>query len=212
MHNTASPGGLPQLQADERVDLAAEILGAAFVDDPLFATTLTNRLERVISLPLLYRCVARQFITKGWVDLSWRDERAVGAAIWCHGRHSEVGWAEVVSTGMLRLGATAGVRPSLRLMRAQDVINRTHRELMGDSEHLYLYSVGVLPGHQGRGVGSELLARGLARADEAGLPTYLETSLARNAELYRRHGFQVLREDAGHGYHTWFMLRAAPVR
>lgn len=71
-------------------------------------------------------------------------------------------------------------------------------ELMGihhpTEPHWYLPFIGVEPTSQGRGLGSRLLAHGLARADEDGLPSYLEASSPRNRALYERHGFVVTAE------------------
>jgi uncharacterized protein YjiS (DUF1127 family) len=58
----------------------------------------------------------------------------------------------------------------------------------------------VRPEAQGRGAGSALLARGLARADAEGLPAYLEATSRRNAALYARHGFEVQAIVEAEGY------------
>jgi ribosomal protein S18 acetylase RimI-like enzyme len=60
-----------------------------------------------------------------------------------------------------------------------------------EEPHWYLPWIGVRPEAQGKGVGSALLARGLARADADGLPAYLEATSRRNAALYARYGFEV---------------------
>jgi GNAT superfamily N-acetyltransferase len=60
-----------------------------------------------------------------------------------------------------------------------------------EEPHWYLPWMGVRPEAQGQGVGSALLARGLARADAEGLPAYLEATSRRNAALYARYGFEV---------------------
>jgi ribosomal protein S18 acetylase RimI-like enzyme len=74
--------------------------------------------------------------------------------------------------------------------------------------HWYLPFIGVDPRCQGRGVGSALLARGLARCERDGLPAYLEASSPRNRVLYERHGFQVLAEiRAADSPPLWPMLR-----
>ena len=63
--------------------------------------------------------------------------------------------------------------------------------------HRHLPMVGVDPGCQGQGIGALLLAEYCRRADEAGLPGYLETvRYARpgrpsHERLYGRHGFHV---------------------
>jgi GNAT superfamily N-acetyltransferase len=61
---------------------------------------------------------------------------------------------------------------------------------------------------QGRGLGSALLARMLARVDADGMPAYLESSNERNVALYGRHGFEFTREVAiPGGPRIWPMWR-----
>ena len=52
--------------------------------------------------------------------------------------------------------------------------------------------MGVDPSQQGKGLGSKLLKVALSRADAAGQWSYLEATNERNAELYKRHGFEVV--------------------
>ena len=54
----------------------------------------------------------------------------------------------------------------------------------------YLSIVGISPAAQGRGLGRELLEADLRRADEAGVPTYLETFSPRNKRFYERMGYR----------------------
>jgi GNAT superfamily N-acetyltransferase len=60
--------------------------------------------------------------------------------------------------------------------------------------HWHLAFIGVDPRHQGRGVGAALLRHTLARVDAQHLHAYLESSNPANVSLYRRHGFEVIRE------------------
>ena len=69
------------------------------------------------------------------------------------------------------------------------------------------------PDAQGLGVGSRLLAAGLARVDAKGLPAYLESSSPANVPLYRRHGFEVVEvlkatPDAPEMWAMWREARA----
>jgi len=77
----------------------------------------------------------------------------------------------------------------------------------------YLQALGVAPGHQGSGIGTELLRDGLAKADAAHEAVYLETSLERNVRLYGRQGFAVVPGSPGPlsdgGPVMWRMLRSA---
>jgi len=60
--------------------------------------------------------------------------------------------------------------------------------------HWHLAFIGVDPAHQGKGIGAALLRHTLARVDEQRLHAYLESSNPANVPLYRRHGFEVIRE------------------
>ncbi len=61
--------------------------------------------------------------------------------------------------------------------------------------HYYLYAIGVRSGNQGRGLGGKMMRAGLALADAAGMPAYLENSKERNLSFYRAHGFEVIRQE-----------------
>jgi ribosomal protein S18 acetylase RimI-like enzyme len=56
--------------------------------------------------------------------------------------------------------------------------------------HWHLPLMGVVPEHQGRGIGSALLRRMLERCDREQLPAYLEATSSRNILLYARQGFE----------------------
>lgn len=60
--------------------------------------------------------------------------------------------------------------------------------------HWHLAFIGVDPAHQGQGIGAALLRYALERIDEQGLHAYLESSNPANISLYKRHGFEVVRE------------------
>lgn len=97
-----------------------------------------------------------------------------------------------------------------RFRRGLSVMERMEREHPRE-QHWYLNLLGVDPDLQACGIGSALVAAGLARADEDGSGAYLETSNPRNLSLYRRHGFEVTNTfDFGPDTPTvWLMWRAA---
>jgi ribosomal protein S18 acetylase RimI-like enzyme len=73
----------------------------------------------------------------------------------------------------------------------------------------HLDSVAVLPGWQGRGIGSALIEFGLELSRESGIAMVLETGTQRNVPLYPRLGFHVVEEadSPEGGPHVWFMRR-----
>jgi ribosomal protein S18 acetylase RimI-like enzyme len=57
--------------------------------------------------------------------------------------------------------------------------------------HWYLGVLATDPRSQGRGLGPAVAGPGLAAANEAGLPAFLETAIEGNVRLYERMGFVV---------------------
>ena len=71
----------------------------------------------------------------------------------------------------------------------------------------YLGTLGVDPACQGRGVGTALLERWLARVDRERRPAYLETDIAANRRFYARVGFDPAGEIRVLGTPVWRMWR-----
>jgi predicted N-acetyltransferase YhbS len=70
--------------------------------------------------------------------------------------------------------------------------------------------MGIAPAAQGRGLGTRLIAPGLARADAERLPCYLTTGRAENLRFYQRFGFQVVADKLAvvpGGPTSWGMRR-----
>ncbi|QPC99808.1 GNAT family N-acetyltransferase [Qipengyuania soli] len=57
--------------------------------------------------------------------------------------------------------------------------------------HAYLFSIGVRPAAQGKGLGRKLIAPVLAACDRAEMPAYLENSNPANHGFYSSCGFEV---------------------
>lgn len=76
--------------------------------------------------------------------------------------------------------------------------------------HFYLFVLGVDPDLQGRGLGKALLHRLNARADERGLPCFLETDRETSVVLYRSVGYEVVTDGPCAklgGLRMWTMKR-----
>jgi GNAT superfamily N-acetyltransferase len=76
--------------------------------------------------------------------------------------------------------------------------------------HWNLETMGIAPAAQGRGLGTRLIAPGLARADAERLPCYLTTGRAENLRFYQRFGFQVVADKLAvvpGGPTSWGMRR-----
>jgi ribosomal protein S18 acetylase RimI-like enzyme len=102
-----------------------------------------------------------------------------------------------------------GFGPFFKFAGANSTMEKIHKKYMPEP-HWYLLIVGVDPELQGRGLGSALVAEGLARADEANAPCYLETSEERNLAFYERHGFRRSRPRRSERWPAWVGMRREP--
>jgi GNAT superfamily N-acetyltransferase len=83
-------------------------------------------------------------------------------------------------------------------------------EVRTPEPHAYLHLLGVEPELQGRGLGAEVMAPGLAATREAGLPACLDTMNPANVPFYESHGLVVRHEIrlAAGGPTVWHMASA----
>ncbi len=186
----------------EDVPAAAEVLADAFTDYPWTRWTVDadGHGERLRALHHLY--LSAVGVPFGRVDVAQAGHDLVGVGVWVPstGIADEV-WAHVGPTAT----DLAGNRASAAVEAEARLAERRPRE-----PHLTLASLGVARHRHGQGFGAALLATGLQRADQGGLPVWLETSAEPNVRFYRRLGFAVVDvvDLPGDGPRTWLMLRA----
>lgn len=152
-------------------EAATRTLVAAFADDPVARWLLPHDprscAERV------FRPAVELSAAHGGLAVT---ADGAGVAVWLpRGAEAPASELESIPDDLARL------RTFLGLTEGRHPVGRAHR---------YLVFLGVRPEARGHGIGATLLRDGLARADAAGLPSYLEASSPRNLPLYRRHGFR----------------------
>jgi len=186
---------------------AARVLTRAFADDEAWRTIFPADAVRAVVLPRLWRAVVGYSLRYGKV---WTTPDVAGVACALGpGRAFVTPWREM-RTGLRfsRLIAGLSFENWRSFLSAAVAIDRLHRQAM-PGPHEYLWTLGVDTARQGAGIGSALVSAFVARADEVRLPTYLETETERNVSFYRRHGFDVLREEHALGgrLRVWAMIR-----
>jgi len=165
---------------------AAAMLVRAFDDDPISNFIFGGDRRRRRGLHSFFTAqLRREYLPLGEV---YTTDGLGGVAVWGppdRRRHPLRELAELLPTAPFLAGPNA-VR-ALRLLMEVDALHPKE-------PHWYLATLGTDPDLQGRGIGSALLGPVLARADEEGVPAYLESSKARNVPLYARFGFEVVEE------------------
>jgi ribosomal protein S18 acetylase RimI-like enzyme len=177
------------------------VLARAFRDDPVHRWILPGEFDWALASDGFFAMVLRDMLRHESV---FTTEAREGAALWVPPYPQPASLRERLGMAV-RWYAALGRRASEvggQLAR----IERAHPP----EPHWYLAVLGTDPRHQGRGVGSALLAPILARCDGDRVPAYLESSKRTNVPFYERHGFRVLDELAIRGGPViWRMQREA---
>lgn len=188
------------------IDHCARVLALAFQDDPGTINFEPDDERRRRVLPAFFRTFVAAALSEDG-DLVVAGDPIEGIASWFgperHGPSPDAmgahGFGEVLGL--------AGPESADRLLAMVGDIERQHA-LLTDGPHSRLEFFGVVPDRQGTGLGTALIDDGHGRADEAGLPTYLETFLDRNVGFYGRRGYEVVGEFMiGDGMRGWGMIR-----
>ncbi len=189
-----------------QIRVAAEVFARAFDDSPITTFLLPRERSRTIATRALFIAGLVDAYKHGEVWVATVDATIVGAAVWLPPGSYPPGSARQARQ-LLHLVAVAPVargslRRSLRYLRAVEAVHPT-------AQHWYLATLAVDPPHQGCGYGNGLLDAGLARADQAGSPTYLETDKEQNLAYYARHRFKLSDTvtPTPDGPSTWTMWR-----
>lgn len=172
----------------EDVGSVGNVLADSHANYPSFSYLFPDQAKRRKILHSLFTGVARDAQPFGEVWAAVEDGRMLGAAVW-------------LPPGAFPWSARRKLRGSVFflpvLMYAPRSLNdfmhlgERAEEVFPKEPHWYLEVLGVRPEVQGMGLGTRLLEPVLARADEDGLPCYLETAREENLRFYRRLGFEL---------------------
>ncbi|MGW0751388.1 GNAT family N-acetyltransferase [Streptomyces sp. NPDC002587] len=178
--------------------LISRKLAFAFDDDPMMRWFFPEDSTREADLGRYFTTLfTRQYVRHGVCERT-----GAAAAFWVspEGQAKAVPDAETVEELQNILGDRAP------LFRDAVVAAAEHAPT---EPHWYLAVIGADPAARGQGHGAALLRSGLAKADAAGLPVYLESSKPSNLPFYEHFGFAVREEVRlpGGGPVLWAMRR-----
>jgi ribosomal protein S18 acetylase RimI-like enzyme len=180
----------------------AASLARAFHDDPLICFLLDDAARRPINMPRLFKLLFKLGLPHGGCDVT---EGYEAAALWRPPNHWEIPWWQYVLNAGEFLGmfGFAGAR---RVTAVMDIVEKRHPH----EPHWYLQVIGTDTEKQGKGFGGVVMRPGLAKADAAGMPAYLESSKDTNIPIYQSFGFEVTGEiNLPGGPTLWPMWRKA---
>ncbi|MFJ9811864.1 GNAT family N-acetyltransferase [Streptomyces sp. NPDC101158] len=191
---------MPEAAVIDDAGAISGTLARAFDDDPMMRWFFPDDASREATLQRYFSTLfTRQYLHNGVCERT-----GAAAAFWVPAEAQEkaVPDDETIRQLVDILGDRAGLfREAVETAAAYTP----------EEPHWSLALIGADPAAQGTGQGSALLRSGLAKADAAGLPTYLESSKAANLPVYEHFGFTVREEFAlpGGGPVLWGMWREA---
>ncbi len=106
--------------------------------------------------------------------------------------------------GVMRMKSCTGYKPVDNPIDPKDESDITWRKSVWHTEwarhepkgqHWHLGPIGVLPSHQGSGIGSMLMERFCKEVDACRAEAYLETDANKNVRFYKKFGFISYKED-----------------
>jgi ribosomal protein S18 acetylase RimI-like enzyme len=198
------PGSEPVPLDATQQGQAGRVLARAFHHDPTYRFVLPEEDKRGKVLAWLFDRVVGYSLLWGEVHTTAALE---GVACWLPPGETHLTFGRLVRSGLYATPLKMGLAAYRRFETYMSYANEFHKRCAPPS-HWYLWAIGVDPSSQGRGIGSKLLERGLARASEDGTACYLETGVERNVRFYEKHGFKVVAEGTvpTQGLPVWAML------
>ena len=183
--------------ANEIPAIAAS-LAKAFHDDPVMQHMLRAPAKRERQMTTFFSTEMKRAMKVGAVLTT--DDQPAGA-IWMAPGKWQIGNLQLRSFVPVLVSWRSAITRSLRVLQLMEKVHPKE-------PHWYLAVLGTAPDHQGKGLGSSLVAPILRRCDDEGLPAYLESSKDSNVPFYRRHGFEVTGEiKVPNGPTLWPMWR-----
>lgn len=176
-----SPATTVRAATPADVPAAARTLGRAFADYPWtrHVTDARDHEQRVLATQELF--LTHIGLPHGRV---WVTDDCAAVAVWTT---PETDAGPVFAALAPRLAELAGDRAAAQ--EAAEAALAPHRPA---EPVWFLGTVGVDPARQGSGLGRAVLAPGIAAAEAAGVPAFLETTGEHNRRFYERLGFRVV--------------------
>lgn len=198
-----TPTPIPLLAYQHK--LASEVMGRAFLHDPLWKYLIPIETRRAPAVSLSMNIVVRYSLLYGKV---YTTEALDGIACWLPPGETTPSFSRLVRIGVRSAPFQLGWTGFFRYMAVENYSGKIHKNI-APGYHWYLWAIGVKPSQQGQGIGGMLLQPVLAQADIDHLPCYLETMNAKNVSFYEKYGFQVVSDGTvpGHGLRIWAMRR-----
>ncbi len=196
---------LRQLRGSE-IDDAADLLGRAYVDDPLMAFAIPDRDHRAAAVPRYLRPGVWLGHHLGQV---WCTDDMSAVACWRLPGSGRATADQLKDAGAPELPRPVGADMDARTEPVYEFLSARTQAVAIPPAHWYLSMIGVDPDKRRQGLGRAVMRPVLDKARARREPVFLETLAAANVAFYSRLGFDTVDEgvEPSSGLAYWLFLR-----
>lgn len=167
--------------------VAAEVLGAAFAQDPFMTYVFPNAATREKNLAKLFLPVIHCCLCYGGVELAPENG---GALAWIPGKYLPLNLFPLLRSGLIWTPLTIGF-PAFKRLQDHDSLCEHELISRAPKDFAYLWLVGVHPKVAGQGLGKQLIQSTLgAMCSRSHSACLLRTDNERNVPFYKKLGFK----------------------
>lgn len=187
---------------------AALAVANAFFDYPSLKAYFPNPVSRKWKLPWYMEHVLNSALKYGEVLTT---EDLSGVLFLLPPGHTRLTDWEYIKCGFLAAPIVVGIRRYAFVNDSETFLAEQQEKLTQGRPHYYLWGIAVDPSRQRTGAGTALLNTLFDKADQEGMPVYLETHQLANVAYYEQRGFRLVHTGEMPGDHLpfWCMLREA---
>jgi GNAT superfamily N-acetyltransferase len=173
------------------------VLTESFKQDPCIMW-LTEHVSRKNKVEVMMDYLIDETLEDGSIYIT-HDNSAV--ALWKTEKKEKFTWNFIKRN--LSFLFKMGVPCVIRNLKNKAVINR---HLPNRQRFCYLYTIGVLPETQGKGLSSKLMNPVIEACKKLSWPLFLETANAKNVAIYQKKGFEIT-DTLSHNATTIFYMK-----
>src|SRR6266487_6497759 len=145
----------------QQLKQASELMGRAFLNDPLWQYLVPDEARRARVVPLSMGILVRYSFLYGEV---YTTSALEGVACWLPPGKTTPTFGRLVRIGIRSAPLELGWTGFRRYITTEDYTEKVHKCSVPE-QHWYLWGLGVEPALQGHGIGGMLIQHVLARAD-----------------------------------------------
>lgn len=166
--------------------IVLDIISTAFYDNKSVNYVIKQGKNNIDSIKSLVDYSFKLCVNFGEV---WIDEDEIGCLMFLNPHDKKVSLASLRWDLQLAIECI-GISRIGKVLGRESEIKRNHPK----TPFIHLWFIGVIPEQQRKGVGSKLMDIVIKKAKDLALPIYLETSVLKNLDWYKKYGFNIYNE------------------